>query len=126
MLQLCQEARDDRSTGFCRSRCRSRVPYYTVHLSREESIPWSDAAGTCLHHRAGHLYRLAQLQVHYRCVAFLLFFSLLMFFFSSPPHFFGNSILDDNWTAISRDGSLSAQFEHTILITDNGPEILTK
>lgn len=38
----------------------------------------------------------------------------------------GQSILDDNWTAVALDGSLSAQFEHTILITDNGPEILTK
>ena len=34
--------------------------------------------------------------------------------------------LDDGWTVITADGSLSAQFEHTIAITDNGPEILTK
>jgi methionyl aminopeptidase len=34
--------------------------------------------------------------------------------------------LDDQWTAVTDDGSLSAHFEHTILITDNGPEILTK
>ena len=35
-------------------------------------------------------------------------------------------LLDDGWTVITADGSLSAQFEHTIAITDNGPEILTK
>ncbi len=35
-------------------------------------------------------------------------------------------ILDDDWTAITRDGSLSAQFEHTILVTKDGCEILTK
>lgn len=34
-------------------------------------------------------------------------------------------ILDDHWTAITRDGSLSAQFEHTILVTDSGHEVLT-
>lgn len=33
---------------------------------------------------------------------------------------------DDNWTIVTKDGSLSAQFEHTILITENGAEILTK
>ncbi|MQM07159.1 hypothetical protein Taro_039994 [Colocasia esculenta] len=32
----------------------------------------------------------------------------------------------DNWTAVTQDGSLSAQFEHTILITENGAEILTQ
>lgn len=34
-------------------------------------------------------------------------------------------ILDDDWTAISTDDSRSAQFEHTILITDSGVEVLT-
>lgn len=35
-------------------------------------------------------------------------------------------ILEDNWTAVTKDGSLSAHFEHTIVVTDNAPEILTK
>lgn len=35
-------------------------------------------------------------------------------------------LLQDGWTVITADGSLSAQFEHTVAITDNGPEILTK
>lgn len=34
-------------------------------------------------------------------------------------------ILDDKWTAITRDGSLSAQFEQTIFVTDSGYESLT-
>ncbi|ESR39103.1 methionine aminopeptidase 1D [Citrus sinensis] len=33
---------------------------------------------------------------------------------------------DDNWTIVTEDGSLSAQFEHTILITRDGAEILTQ
>ena len=35
-------------------------------------------------------------------------------------------VLDDNWTVVTCDGGLSAHFEHTVAITDNGPEILTQ
>ena len=31
----------------------------------------------------------------------------------------------DNWTAVTRDGKRSAQFEHTLLITEEGVEVLT-
>lgn len=31
----------------------------------------------------------------------------------------------DGWTVVTRDGSIAAHFEHTIAVTDNGPEILT-
>jgi methionyl aminopeptidase len=34
-------------------------------------------------------------------------------------------ILKDGWTVVTQDGSLSAHFEHTVLLTDGGPEILT-
>jgi methionyl aminopeptidase len=34
-------------------------------------------------------------------------------------------ILRDNWTAVTADGSLSAQFEHTLVVTDTGAEVLT-
>jgi methionyl aminopeptidase len=33
--------------------------------------------------------------------------------------------LDDGWTAVTADGSWSAHFEHTVALTENGPEILT-
>ena len=35
-------------------------------------------------------------------------------------------VLEDGWTATTADGKLSAHFEHTVAITTNGPEILTK
>jgi methionyl aminopeptidase len=35
-------------------------------------------------------------------------------------------VLPDGWTVVTKDGSLSAHFEHSIAITDNGPEILSK
>lgn len=34
-------------------------------------------------------------------------------------------ILNDGWTVVTADGALSVQYEHTIAITKNGPEILT-
>jgi methionyl aminopeptidase len=34
-------------------------------------------------------------------------------------------ILEDGWTAVTVDGSLSAQFEHTVLVTEDGVEVLT-
>jgi len=35
-------------------------------------------------------------------------------------------ILDDGWTAVTRDNSLSAHFEHTVAVTLDGPKALTK
>jgi len=34
-------------------------------------------------------------------------------------------VLDDQWTVVTGDGSLSAHFEHTVALSDNGPEVLT-
>jgi methionyl aminopeptidase len=34
-------------------------------------------------------------------------------------------VLDDQWTVVTRDGSRSAHFEHTVAITEHGPEVLT-
>jgi methionyl aminopeptidase len=35
-------------------------------------------------------------------------------------------IKEDGWTAVTRDGSLSAHFEHSVAITDNGPIVLSR
>jgi methionyl aminopeptidase len=35
------------------------------------------------------------------------------------------SVLDDRWTVVTADGSLSAHHENTIAVTDKGPKILT-
>jgi len=35
-------------------------------------------------------------------------------------------ILDDNWTVVTADGKISAHFEHSITITESGPEVLTQ
>lgn len=39
---------------------------------------------------------------------------------------FAVKVLDDGWTTVTADGSLSAHFEHTVAITSNGPDILTR
>jgi methionyl aminopeptidase len=52
-----------------------------------------------------------------------------MFFTIEPMINIGRpdvKVLDDGWTAVTRDRSLSAQFEHSIGITDTGAEIFTK
>jgi len=38
----------------------------------------------------------------------------------------GVKVLEDNWTAVTTDGSYSAHFEHTVAATSNGPWILTR
>lgn len=35
------------------------------------------------------------------------------------------STADDGWTVVTDDGKLSAQFEHTVAVTDTGVEVLT-
>ncbi len=35
-------------------------------------------------------------------------------------------MLDDEWTAVTLDRRLSAHFEHTVVVTNNGPEVLTR
>ena len=37
-----------------------------------------------------------------------------------------SKVLSDKWTAVTRDGSYSAHFEHTVAITENGPWVLTR
>ena len=37
----------------------------------------------------------------------------------------GTRLLDDGWSVVTADGSLSAHFEHTIVVTGDGPEVLT-
>jgi methionyl aminopeptidase len=52
-----------------------------------------------------------------------------MFFTIEPMVNIGRpdcKVLEDGWTAVTRDRTLSAQFEHTIGITDTGCEIFTK
>ncbi len=38
----------------------------------------------------------------------------------------GVHLLDDGWSVVTDDGSLSAHWEHTVAVTDDGPEVLTR
>ena len=35
-------------------------------------------------------------------------------------------VLADGWTAVTQDGRLSAQFEHTVAVTRDGPDVLSR
>ena len=35
-------------------------------------------------------------------------------------------ILSDKWTAVTQDGEISAQFEHTLCVTENGVDVMTR
>ena len=35
-------------------------------------------------------------------------------------------VLNDGYTAVTKDGSIAAHMEHTVLITETGPEVLTR
>lgn len=64
-------------------------------------------------------------------IACMLFLKVVNFFvlLAEPMLTMGSIhpiIWDDDWTVVTEDGSLSAQFEHTLLITENGAEILTQ
>jgi methionyl aminopeptidase len=51
-----------------------------------------------------------------------------MFFTVEPMINLGRShvkVLSDGWTAVTRDRSLSAQFEHSVAVTEDGVEIFT-
>ena len=39
---------------------------------------------------------------------------------------FETKILEDGWTAVTKDGSLAAHFEHSVAITNNGPYVLSR
>ena len=39
---------------------------------------------------------------------------------------FETELLPNGWTAVTKDGRLSAHFEHTVAVTENGPDILSK
>jgi len=39
---------------------------------------------------------------------------------------FDTAVLEDKWTVVTKDGSRSAHFEHTVAITTHGPEVLTR
>jgi methionyl aminopeptidase len=35
-------------------------------------------------------------------------------------------VLPDGWTVVTQDGKLSAHYEHSVVITENGPDILSR
>ena len=79
-------------------------------------------------HGIGKIFHTAPNVLHYGNTGEGMILEKGMFFTIEPMINFGKSgikILDDGWTAVTRDRSLSAQYEHTIGVTDNGYEVFT-
>src|SRR5437762_161317 len=80
-------------------------------------------------HGVGRVFHALPNIVHYGKAGHGLGLKSGMFFTVEPMinlGGFGVKILNDGWTAVTRDRSLSAQFEHTVGVTENGVEIFTK
>jgi methionyl aminopeptidase len=72
-------------------------------------------------HMAPHVSHVGARGTGLRLRAGMVFTIEPMINLGSPPV----QVLDDGWTVVTADGSLSAQFEHTVLVTRDGVEILT-
>ena len=80
-------------------------------------------------HGLGTVFHTAPTVLHYGQPGTGLVLEEGMFFTIEPminAGHFGTKILNDGWTAVTRDKSLSAQFEHTIGVTETGAEIFTE
>jgi methionyl aminopeptidase len=80
-------------------------------------------------HGIGKVFHAAPSVLHYYDKQNDLILQKGMFFTVEPMINAGGwqtHLLNDGWTVVTRDNSLSAQFEHTIGVTDNGYEIFTK
>ena len=80
-------------------------------------------------HGVGRMFHALPNIVHYGRPGYGLALRPHMFFTVEPMinlGGYGVKILNDGWTAVTRDRSLSAQFEHTVGVTDDGVEIFTR
>ena len=80
-------------------------------------------------HGLGTVFHTAPTVLHYGQPGTGLVLEEGMFFTIEPminAGHFATKILNDGWTAVTRDKSLSAQFEHTIGVTETGVEIFTE
>ena len=79
-------------------------------------------------HGVGRIFHALPNIVHYGKAAHGMALKSGMFFTVEPMINLGNygvKVLGDGWTAVTRDRSLSAQFEHSVGVTENGVEIFT-
>jgi methionyl aminopeptidase len=80
-------------------------------------------------HGVGRVFHSLPNIVHYGRAGYGLALRPGMFFTVEPMinlGAYGVKILNDGWTAVTRDRSLSAQFEHTVGVTEDGVEIFTR
>jgi len=110
--------------------CRPGVPYSKIGGVIQEYVETRGMSTTRNYcgHGVGRVFHTTPSIVHYH--------SIQNHGTMAPGHIFtiepminlgghANRVLEDDWTVVTFDGSRSAQFEHTILITETGYELLT-
>ncbi|WPX96139.1 type I methionyl aminopeptidase [Candidatus Bandiella euplotis] len=107
------------------------VPLYEIGRTIQEYIEgfgYSTVRDYC-GHGIGRKFHTAPSVLHYYDKKNDLILQKGMFFTVEPMINVGGyqtHLLQDGWTVVTKDNSLSAQFEHTIGVTDDGHEIFTK
>lgn len=111
--------------------CRPGVPYNAIGAVIDDYVSqrgFSTTINFC-GHGVGRVFHMAPQVVHYRTDRDLGVMAPGHIFTIEPMIQIGgpeNSMWTDGWTISTTDGSRSAQFEHTLLITEDGVEQLTR
>lgn len=121
--------------------CAPNIPHYAhnkaVGIMKEGMVRHKERGGGCMTNLpfpggcgagAQHTRPLIASCMHCRACWWWFLFVALQVFTIEPMVNAGtwrDVLWPDGWTAVTRDGSRSAQFEHQLVVTDNGCEVLT-
>lgn len=118
----------EKAIDSCRPGKRFRTIGELVQNEAVESEEWTSVKHYC-GHGIGKLFHCAPTIPHYAPNKAVGFMKRGQTFTIEPMFCAGTRTAKhwkDGWTAVTSDGKNSAQYEHTILILDDGPEVLTK
>ncbi len=118
----------EKAIHSCHPGKRFRTIGELIQKEAVESEKWTSVKHYC-GHGIGKLFHCAPTIPHYAPNKAAGFMKRGQTFTIEPMFCVGNRAAKhwkDGWTAVTADGKNSAQYEHTVLILDDGPEILTK
>ena len=113
------------------SPCRLRLVHLLVHLVNQGiqlCLSLTQRIRGVTEHRLGRVFHAPPNVLHYGRPGTGAVLEEGMFFTIEPMVNLGRpetKVLGDDWTAVTRDRSLSAQFEHSVGVTSDGVEIFT-
>lgn len=128
-IKLCKATYESMLQGI--SVVKPGVRFYEIGKKIEEyisSFKYSIVEDYCGHGIGRNFHETPNI-LHYKNASSNIRMEEGMFFTIEPMINLGSNrtkILEDNWTVVTEDGKISAQFEHTIGVTKSGYEIFTK